>query len=326
MRIDRRLLGWGMFFIIVGAIPLATRAGLLDPELVGQWPSLWPLLLIGWGFGLLLRRTPVEWIGGAIAAVVFGIMAGGLLAAGFGGARIATGCGGQSAGTAFASQSGAFAGSGRLSVELSCGSLTLRPTAGSSWSISGTETDGRAPRVDVDGSTVSIDSGQRGSFLGSTGRTDWTIDVPTDPQVDLGLTINAGQGSMDLAGARLGAVSLTVNAGSANLVLTGAATLGDINATVNAGSAVVSLPTGGRSADLSLNAGSLVACLPPGAPLRVEWSGALGSNDLDEAGLTKVDSNTWESPDMNVLSPLLDLRVSANAGSFSLDRDGTCDA
>jgi hypothetical protein len=202
----------------------------------------------------------------------------------------------------------------------------MRPAGGSSWSVSGTATDGKAPRIDVAGSTVSIGSGQRGSFFGGTERTDWTIDVPTDPQVDLGLTINAGQGSMDLTGARLGSVSLTVNAGSANLVLTGAATAGDINATVNAGSAVVNLPTGGRSADLSLNAGSLVACLPPGAPVRVEWSGALGSNNLDQAGLTKVDSNTWESPGMNVLSPFLDLRASANAGSFSLDRDGTCDA
>lgn len=326
MRIDRRLLGWGLFFIIVGAIPLATRAGLLDPELVGRWPSLWPLLLIGWGIGLLLRRTPVDWIGGAIAAVVFGIMGGGLLAAGFGGAQISTGCGGQAAGTAFATQSGAFAGTGRLNVELSCGSLTMRPAAGSSWSVSGSATDGKAPRVDTNGSTVSIESGRRGSFFGGTDRTDWTIDVPTDPQLDVGLTINAGQGSMDLAGARLGSVSLTVNAGSAKLLLTGTATVGDINATVNAGSAVVQLPTGGRSASLSLNAGSLAACLPAGTPVRVEWSGALGSNDLDEAGLTKVDSNTWESPGMNVLSPFLDLRVSANAGSLSLDVDGTCDA
>ena len=65
MHIDRRLLGWGVFFILVGAIPLAVRGGYLDAEQVSSWPSLWPVLLIGWGLGLLLRRTPVEWIGGA---------------------------------------------------------------------------------------------------------------------------------------------------------------------------------------------------------------------------------------------------------------------
>lgn len=67
--LDRRLLGWGLFFILVGAIPLATRAGLIDPELVSRWPSLWPLLLVAWGLGLLLRRTPVEWIGGALSVI-----------------------------------------------------------------------------------------------------------------------------------------------------------------------------------------------------------------------------------------------------------------
>jgi hypothetical protein len=326
MRVDRRLLGWGLFFILVGAIPLATRAGLLDPEVVGQWLSLWPLLLIAWGIGLVLRRTRIDWIGGAIAAVVFGIMAGGLLATGFGGAPISSGCGGQSGGTAFATQSGTFAGTGQLNVELSCGSLTMRSVPGSAWSISGTQRDGKAPRIDIDGASVSIDAGERGSFFGSAGRTDWTVDVPADPQLGLGLTINAGQGAMDLAGANLGPVNLTVNAGSGRLLLGGSTALGDLNATVNAGSAVIGLPTGARAANLSLNAGSLVVCLTPGTQVRASWSGALGSNDLDASGLTKVDANTWQSPGFNAASPFLDLRVSANAGSFSLDIDGTCDA
>lgn len=326
MHIDRRLLGWGLFFIIVGAIPLATRAGYLDPELVGRWPLLWPLLLIGWGIGLLLRRTPIEWLGGAITTIVFGIMGGGLLASGFAGAPIATGCGGQAAGTAFATQSGDLAGTGRLNVELSCGSLTMNPTPGTSWSVSGTETNGKAPRVEVDGSTVKIDAGNRGSFFGSTGRTDWTVAVPTQPQLGLGLTINAGEGSVELAGANLGSVNVTVNAGSASLLLGGVAALGDLNGTVNAGSAVISLPAGGRSGNVSMNAGSLTICTPPGSPMRVHWSGALGSNDLDAAGLTKVDDNTWESSALDTASPFLDLRVSANAGSFQLDTDGTCDA
>jgi LiaF transmembrane domain len=326
MRVDRRLLGWGLFFILVGAIPLATRFGYLDPAIVGRWPSLWPLLLVGWGLGLLLRRTPIDWIGGAIAATVFGIMGGGLLASGFAGAPISTGCGGQSAGTAFATQSGSFEGSGRLNIELNCGSLTLQPVAGESWSISGTETEGRAPRVRVDSSTVTLSGQERGSIFGDFGRTDWTVAVPLAPAVGLGITINAGDGRGDLDGATLGAVNMTVNAGSARLDLGGAAALGNVNGTVNAGSGVLVLPPGGRSVNLSLNAGSLDVCTAAGTPARVSWSGALGSNDFDAAGLTKVDANTWESDGFNPLAPFLDLRVSANAGSFGLDVDGTCDA
>ena len=108
MRIDRRLLGWGLFFIIAGSIPLLTRAGYLEANLVGRWPTLWPTLLIAWGLGLLLRRTPIEWVGGGITAIVFGVMAGGALASGFAGVSGFAGCDASGQGTAFQSQSGAF--------------------------------------------------------------------------------------------------------------------------------------------------------------------------------------------------------------------------
>lgn len=325
MRIDRRLLGWGLFFIIVGTIPIATRAGYLDPQVVGQWPLLWPVLLIAWGLGLLLRRTPIDWIGGAIAAVTFGIMGGGLLASGFAGVPLGAGCGQTGAGTAFATQTGSFGTSGRLNVELGCGTLAVQAVDGSSWSVTGTESQGRTPRIDVDGSAVTIDSGDGPSVFGNRGRVSWTVSVPRTPLLGLGLTINAGEGTVDLAGASLGDVNLTVNAGSARLDLAGATALGDMNGTVNAGSATILLPAGDRSANLSLNAGSLQVCAPAGTPVRVDWNGALGSNDLDSAGLVEVDDDTWQTPGFDALAPHLELRVSANAGSFGLDLDGTCD-
>src|SRR5205085_12300668 len=125
----RRLLGGGLFFILVGAVPLATRAGLLDQAAIRAWPSLWPRLLIGLGVGLVLRRTPVDWVGGAVTATIFGIMGGGLLAVGFSGSFLSSGCGGQVPGSAFATQPGPLAGAGRRDVERSCGRLTLRPVA-----------------------------------------------------------------------------------------------------------------------------------------------------------------------------------------------------
>lgn len=324
MRVDRRLLGWGLFFIILGAIPLATRAGYLDPELVGRWPVLWPVLLIAWGLGLLLRGTPIDWVGGAIAALVFGIMGGGLLASGFGGVPVTTGCGQQARGPAFETQTGPFAGPGRLNVELNCGTLGVQAVDGTAWSVSGFESQGRAPRVRTDGSTVTIDSGERSSLFDNVGRTDWTVSVPRGPEVGLGVTINAGEGTLNLAGAMLGAVNMTVNAGSARIDLGSTGRLGDVNGTLNAGSAVLLLPGGARSANLSLNAGSLTVCLPAATPVRVAWSGALGSNDLDAAGLAKIDDNTWQSQGLSTGQAFLDMHVSANAGSFSLDADGTC--
>lgn len=117
MHVDRRLLGWGLFLILVGSIPLATHAGLLDRQTIGQWPLLWPALLIAWGGCLLLRSTPVEWLGGALAAITFGVMGGGALAAGFGGVSIASGCSSASPANAFASRTGDFGTAARADLE-----------------------------------------------------------------------------------------------------------------------------------------------------------------------------------------------------------------
>ena len=57
MHIRRGYLGWGVFLILVGAVPLAVRAGYLTDDQIGRLWSLWPLILIGIGVGLILRRT-----------------------------------------------------------------------------------------------------------------------------------------------------------------------------------------------------------------------------------------------------------------------------
>lgn len=325
MHIDRRLLGWGVFFILLGAIPLAVRGGYLAEEQVSSWFSLWPLLLIGWGLGLLLRRTPIEWIGGGVAAVVLGLMAGGALATGFNGVSGFGGCGGGEQGTAFAPQSGELATGGQINVAFSCGTVTLGAVDGTAWNVSGTGISGKAPRVEASGSSVSIETPD-GSFFADTGQNNWTVGVPKAPTVGFGMTLNAGRGTADLTGANIASASLTVNAGSFDLDLAGAAQLGDVNGTVNAGEASINLPSGDRSGNLSLNAGSLEVCVPADTAMRVQWSGALGSNDLDDSGLTEIDDDTWVTTGFSESAPHLELRVSANAGSFDLTIGGVCNA
>src|SRR6266516_3293466 len=116
MHLDRRLLGWGVFFILLGAVPLAVRANAVAPDLVGRWPTLWPVLLIGLGLGLILRGTPLAWLGGAVTAVTLGLMGGGAIATGFSGVPVITGCGGGP-GAAFGPLSQPFAGQARMNVE-----------------------------------------------------------------------------------------------------------------------------------------------------------------------------------------------------------------
>ncbi|MEO8272591.1 MAG: hypothetical protein ABI620_00825 [Chloroflexota bacterium] len=326
MHVDRRLLGWGLFFVLLGAIPLAVRAGLLDKAVVAQWPLLWPVLLIGWGLGLLLRGTPLAVIGGAVSAITFGIMGGGAIASGFGGVPFASGCAGTATSTPFVTRAGDLGTQARADFVLNCGSLTVGTTDGVGWTVAGENRDGTGPTIESNGGNLSVKSDAERDFVASRGRATWKVTLPRSPVIALGLTLNAGSGKLDLAGASISTVAMTLNAGSIDLDLAGTTRTGDLNATVNAGSAAIALPGGDRSVNLSLNAGSLTVCVPVATPIRAQWSGALGSNNFTDAGLVKVDNQTWTSNGFNASQPHIELHATANAGSFELQFGGTCSA
>jgi hypothetical protein len=326
VHVDRRLLGWGLFFVLLGAIPLAVRAGLLDKAVVSQWPLLWPVLLIGWGLSLLLRGRPLALIGGAVAAITFGVMGGGAIATGFGGVSFASGCTSTTPATPFVTQHGDFGSTARADLVFNCGTLTVNTAAGSAWNVAGSDRDGKGPAIESSGGVLSVKSDADHNFIGWHGRASWIVTLPRSPALALGLTLNAGEGNLDLAGASLSTMSMTANAGSITLDLASAAQVGDVNGTINAASAAISLPAGDRSVNLSLNAGSLTVCAPVGTAIRAQWSGALGSNNFDGAGLTKVDNQTWTSSGFVAGQPHIELHVSANAGSFELQFGGTCSA
>ena len=326
MRVDRRLLGWGIFFILLGGIPLAVKAGVLDKDVVGEWPLLWPVLLISWGLGLVLRGTSLALVGGAVSAITFGIMGGGALATGFGGVPVASGCSHDAPATTFADASGAFGPEARVNIEFDCGTLTVATTDGSAWAVAGSDRGGVGPLIDAEPAALSIRSQASENVLGSVGRTAWNVTLPRSPALSIGVTLNAGQGTLDLTGATLASLSMTLNAGKIDLDLARAELAGDVTATVNAGDASIRVPGGDRSISASINAGALEVCLPAGAAVRVHWSGALASNNFEDDGLVVGDDETWTSPGFVAGQPHIDLQVSANAGSFELNFGGTCSA
>ena len=104
MRIDRSLLNWGVFLIALGGVPLAVQQGFTDSGIAGDLWRLWPLILVGFGLGLLLRWTPLAWLGGAIVAGTFGLIFGALIAGGITG--ISGACGELGDDAVSSSQSG----------------------------------------------------------------------------------------------------------------------------------------------------------------------------------------------------------------------------
>jgi hypothetical protein len=191
--------------------------------------------------------------------------------------------------------------------------------------LSGSSSDGRLPEIEASDSGLSIESSVRGFPFGR-GRETWTVQLPSEPTIDLGITLNAGSGNVVLEGASLADVRSTVNAGSFRLDLRGVIAIESIGGTVNAGSSVTWLPELPLEGSLTVNAGSLVLCAPDDLGLRLNTGdNPISSNDFDRAGLVEVDGG-WETPGYDTADVRTELSVNANAGSISLDPTQPCGA
>ena len=324
MRIDPRLLNWGLFFILLGAIPLAVRQGLLAEASLERWWSLWPLLLVAAGIGLLLRRTPFDFAGGLLTAGTLGVMAGSVLATGFNVPNFA-GCGDERGTVAFPTSEGSLDPGAEVRVELNCGDLDVVSGGGSGWRVEGVDEDGEGPQIDASAGELAVRSAafrQPLDFLGKRDR--WTVTIPGTVGLDVNVAVNAGRGTLDLADGSFGSVSIDLNAGAAIVDAARVGNLDRLDVEVNAGSAQLSLPGRALTADLSVNAGSIAFCTPDGVGLRVRTNENItAGNNFDERGLTKTGS-VWETAGYADADVRIEIDAEANAGSITLNPDGGC--
>ncbi|MGZ6339029.1 MAG: LiaF transmembrane domain-containing protein [Candidatus Limnocylindrales bacterium] len=322
MNLDRRFLNWGIFLILLGALPLAVQQGVISRDVLsGSW-RFWPLVLVGIGVGLLLRRTPFDFAGGLIVAATFGLIFGGLLAVGPG---HIVGCTGTV--TSFDTSQGSLSGPGHFELHQGCGDMTVDTAAGNGWTMKTGNSEGRHAQVDTaaDGVTVHASGGTDGWFGVASGRDDWRLTVPTGQPIDLGLEVNAGTARLDLANTQLTSASLTVNAGEARLDLGSAASVGSVSATVNAGSAFLTLPAETDSAgSLTVNAGGLSICAPVGLGLDIVSSQSLGGTNFGSAGLVRGSDDSWQSPDYASAAHHARLTITVNIGGVTLNPSGGC--
>ncbi len=329
MHVNRGLMGWGVFFIVLGAVPLAVQAGTLDPEVVRRAWELWPLILIGIGLGLVLARTRLAIIGTLVVAVTFGLMGGALIATGVGSAGGFTSCGfgaGQG-GEAFRTQAGGFDGEASMRLEMNCGEVDAVAADGPGWSVAGTSDGGQAPDLDGSGNQLVVRAPGRSGIDLAADPWRWNVTLPRAVPVSMDLSVNAGSGSLDLAGMSVPSLSVSVNAGDARTDLSSAAGTERFEASVNAGSmtALLPAPVGTLRGSISVNAGSADLCVPDGVALRFQAGDQpLGSTNFEDRGLRR-SGDTWSTPGYDAATSRIALDVSVNLGSITLDPEDGCD-
>jgi hypothetical protein len=316
--VNRGMLSWGVFLLSAGGVMLLAQAGILDRGLVGQALGLWPLLLVAIGAKLLLRRTQLALPSAVVAAVIPGLLLGGLVVAV---PNVTPACK-ISQPESVETRQGTFGGTASAELSVSCGELTVTTVPGSEWLVRTGRTNGPAPVLDASGQRLHLASNARTALASSSwGGDDFDVQLPTANPIDLSAEVNAGRGQFDLAGAHLGRVQVDINAGEATVDLTGA-TLTRLSMDINAAGATVRLPSGSDfTSDLTVNAGRLIVCAPAELGVRLHQKVILGSSLTN--GLVRMNGFR-ETPNYALATSHADLTIAVNLGSVDINPEGGC--
>ncbi len=329
MHVNRGLLGWGVFFIALGAVPLAVQGGILDAATARQAWQLWPMLLIGAGLALVLRNTPLASLGNVVVGLAFGLMAGGVVGGGVGPTAPFAVCGvGGSEPSAVNGPpaTGTLGSQASVSLAVDCGALTVSSAPGSDWSVAWPSEGVSAPDIGSGSDHLDASFGQRHGFAVGEPAARWDVVLPEDPSIDLSVDVGAGSLRAGLGSTRVAELAATVNAGDARIDLTAARGTTSASGSVNAGSLRVALPAPDAplTGTFTANAGSVSICTPPGVPLRITVDDVtLGSTNFAQRAMAQA-GNVWTRGAFGPGTAGISLHVSVNVGSITLDPEDGC--
>ena len=322
MNVNRRWLYGGVFFIALGAVLLAGPGDAVDGDASPRRVRLWPVLVIALGVGLLLRRTRFDVAGGMIAAVVPGLVLGGMLVA----APVAVAAGPPRVRRRPADE-----------PRVARGLVRRRRVGGPEASL------WRRHRHDRQRQHLALDAGN-GSGTARRGRRDRGPPLGRLGVRRAAVRVRAWQRRLAAHAARrragstlprrskrvgVGSTSRAPSSGRSSSSSTRAKRtqtsrrrpLERLTAHVNGGAASLRLPADDFAADLAVNAGALRICAPSDLGLRIRSDGTLTATTYD--GLVR-DDNAWESPGYATAIHHADVTISANVASVDVNPMGGC--
>ena len=322
-------LGWrgvslGLFLVLAGAIPLAAGRGWLSADALAGLPSLWPLVLIALGTGLVLRVTRLAALSGLLVAGVLGITVGSALAVGPRFPGLA--CGRSTSGGQATDGEGTLSSAAAtVQLRVDCGDLDVSTRPGDGWRLAAT--GGSAPQVVSTPDRLGVESGGRDGppFVGARGRESWRIELPQDPRLSVDVSVDAGTARLLLARATLETLTVEGDAADVRLDLEGA-TVGRLSLQLDAGNGAVRLPAGvSLTGTIEANAARVALCRQPGAAISVtaDDDDPSASHNYAERGLTRV-GDAWRSTGYETATNRIVLRTEGSAVRYELDPEGGC--
>ncbi|HLO36263.1 MAG TPA: hypothetical protein VK194_09280 [Candidatus Deferrimicrobium sp.] len=319
MRINRRLLYWGIFLVAIGGVLVAADVGRADSGSIANGLRLWPVALVAIGVGIVARRTRFSLPGGMLAAALPGLLIGGSFAIV---PRIAADCGSNGAVATVAAHDGVFDGPARVAVTTGCGAIDVTTAPGGAWHFDDGITSNRAALVEATSRSLSIDSGRTdGLTFDGIGRDEWHLTLPTAPIDDLSFVVNAGRGRIGLPGAKVGRLAVTSNAAETTVDLSETA-LTSLAADVNAGRVTFRLAsTADIVGSMDVNLADLEVCAPSELGVRIHHTGALSGFAVDGRQQPGAD---WQSPNYTSAAHRADLTVDVHLGNVAINPIGGC--
>jgi hypothetical protein len=319
MRVNRRLLYWGVVLLAIGGVLVAADLTAVDTATLADLVRLWPLAIVAIGLSLVLRRTTVALPALVAAALIPGLVMGAAFAVA---PRFAGNCGARGDVSAVSQEHGTFDGPASVSIRSGCGVLNVATAPGNAWSFTAASTSSLQPTVESTSTSLEATAAGKARNLLDAGRDAWNVTLPRSEIDDLALVVTTGDGRVDLSGARIGTLAVTANAGRLVVDASEAASIRDLDGVVNVGAMTLRLPaTSDIDGSLKVGAGKLDICTPPGLGLRVT-SKATGG-DVSVAGLEQIGSD-WQSSDYATATYHANLDVHVTFGAVDINPIGGC--
>jgi hypothetical protein len=319
MRVNRRLLYWGVVLLAIGGVLVAAELTAVPTTTLADIIRLWPLAIVAIGVSLIARRTRFALPALLTAALIPGLVVGAAFAVA---PRFADYCGGNGGSASVVSQHGTFDGPATVSIRGGCGVLHVSTAPGSGWKVNTATTSTRSPSVHATSSSLKVDTSSDGMAWLDPGRDIWDVTLPQADLNHVTVVVTTGDGRADLRGAQIGDLAVTANAGRLFVDASQAASLRELNGVVNVGAMTLSLPaTTDIDGSLKVGAGKLELCTAPGLGVRItsqDTGGNVSVGGLDQVG------GVWESPDYATAAHKANLDVRVTFGAVDINPIGGC--